>query len=135
MKKIKIIENVNGLYLSVSDFCEYLHYQKCITEKQSKNLYWKLLKEMTTNLSYRVKHDSIDNNCTPIITDVQDFYMSWTFFERARKFVKKQDSNFNALLRLIDSPEKIQHDEDYQIIFTKQNLLILNTKASIGDEQ
>lgn len=122
--KIKFLDIEGlGLYVSVKDFCEYLLSVKCLTEKKSKMLYWKMRKENVSEINNSLKRGFIASYQISIVPHMGDFYASWTFFSRTHKFIKNKDNEaFKEIMLLLDMPNSIRFDKSG--IFEKVELTI-----------
>jgi hypothetical protein len=95
-----------GLFVSIQDFCAYLHHIGLLSFRESKKLRWDMMEEQTKRLLTGLKQGAVSNIDFMLIYGIDDFFCKWHYFGTIRDKVPekcKNDESFRILLRKIDT--------------------------------
>ncbi len=121
MQQIRYYDHPDtGLKISLKDVSKKLFELGCLTEKQSRGFDWEARLEISRGMVKGLKSGEILGHQIPLIFNMDDFFIEWTFFTWAYKYVKpiNRTRAFEDLMFMCDDPPSIRHD--------KTNLFINN---------
>lgn len=115
MQQIRYYDHPDkGLKISLKDFSKKLFEIGFLTEKQSFAFYWEARLEISKRMLKGFKSKEIYGHQMPLIFDLDDFFIDWTFFSWTFQYLKQPIKRNNAFIDLIfmcDDPPSIRHDK------------------------
>lgn len=105
--KIRIIKTDHGVFISIQDYCSYLHGKGVLTDHQRLGLRWKLMREKINRMHRALNSGSMVSSDFVLIFGVDDFFANWTYFIgyalEAMPKTRRNHKEVGKISRLIDS--------------------------------
>lgn len=104
--KIRFIKTDSGVFVSIQDYCNFMHNRGIITDKQRLGIRWTMMTLSVRSLARGLKNGQITSWSFVLIFGTDDFFTNWAFFEAKGHALfpknEKYREEFYNLCRMMD---------------------------------
>lgn len=104
--KIRVIKTDCGVFVSIQDYCNFMHNRGIITDRQRLGIRWTMMTLKVRSLARGLKNGQITSWDFVLIFGTDDFFANWYFFEAEGHalFTKKEKymEEYYKLCRMMD---------------------------------